>query len=404
MPAAQVSFIGSNGHTLAAQFHLPPGEARAFALFAHCFTCSKDLSAAVRIADSLEARGIGVLRFDFTGLGHSDGDFSTTNFSSNVGDLVAAAEWLEANHQAPSILVGHSLGGTAVLAAAHQLSSVAAIATIGAPADPAHVEGLLVHARDEIESKGIAEVSIGGRPFTIEKQFLDDIRDASILDQLATLDAALLICHSPVDSIVGVDNASKLFMAAKHPKSFLSLDKADHLLRRRQDATYVGDVIGTWASRFIAEPHAPEGRVVTTTGADYATDVRTGAHRLRADEPIAKGGNDTGPTPYDYLLAALGACTGMTLRMYADRKKWPLETVAVHLSHQKIHATDCDDCESGEGRVDIIQRVVEVSGDLSEAQRARLLEIANKCPVHRTLHGEIKVRSRLAESLDPHHS
>ncbi len=397
MSATQVSFTGSNGHALAAQLHLPPGETRAFALFAHCFTCSKDLSAAVRIANTLEARGIGVLRFDFTGLGQSGGDFAGTNFSSNVNDLIAAAGWLEANHQGPSILVGHSLGGTAALAAAGQLSSVVAIATIGAPADPVHIESLLVEARDEIESNGKADVSIGGRPFTIEKQFLDDIRAASILDHLATLNAAVLICHSPVDSIVGVDNASKLFRAAKHPKSFLSLDEADHLLRRRQDASYVGEVIGAWASRFIAATRAPASRVLTTTGADYATDVRTGEHRLRADEPIAKGGNDTGPAPYEYLLAALGACTGMTLRMYADRKKWPLETVAVHLSHEKIHAADCDDCERNEGRVDIIQRVVEVTGDLSATQRTRLLEIANKCPVHRTLHGEIKVRSRLAE-------
>ncbi len=398
MPSSRVSFAGSQTGTLAAELDIPPGGARAFALFAHCFTCSKDIRAAVRVARALEARGIGVLRFDFTGLGHSDGEFSETNFSSNVGDLVAAAAYLEANHQAPALLIGHSLGGAAVLAGAYKIASVKAVATIGAPADPGHVEHLLTGGRADIEERGEAEVSIGGRPFTIKKQFLDDIRESTILDRVADLRVALLVCHAPLDNIVGIENASRIFVAAKHPKSFLSLDNADHLLSRGDDANYVGNAIAVWADRYVPslEISSADG-VVTTTGKGFATSVDASGHRLLADEPRSVGGTETGPTPYDYLLAALGTCTGMTLRMYADRKKLPLESVTVRLSHSKVHADDCADCESGSGKVDVITRTLELHGELTDDQRTRMTQIADKCPVHRTLHNEIVVRTELAD-------
>lgn len=396
----KLRFENADGDALAARLDLPDGDSpSAYALFAHCFTCSKDLRAVGAISRALNRHGIGVLRFDFTGLGESEGDFADTNFSSNVGDLFVAANYLAEHYEAPRILVGHSLGGAAVLQAAHKLDSVQAVSTIGAPYDPEHVTRHLEGAIDDIKETGEARVQLAGRTFTIRKQFLDDLAATRMEETIRTLDRALLIFHSPVDQTVGVDNAAKIFQAAKHPKSFVSLDDADHLLTDRSDAEYLGVVLGAWAEKYVdrsaTESKGGEADVVTRTGDSYRTEIQAGRHSLIGDEPEDVGGDDEGPTPYGYLLSALGSCTGMTLRMYADRKEWPLAEAIVRLSHEKIHAEDCENCETEDGRVDRIEREIEVRGDLSDDQRDRLLEIANKCPVHRTLHGEIDVRSSL---------
>jgi len=400
MSFEKLRFENPEGDALAARLDLPDGESpRAFALFAHCFTCSKDLRAVGAISRALNRHGIAVLRFDFTGLGESEGDFADTNFSSNVDDLVVAADFLEEQYEAPRILVGHSLGGAAVLRAAHRLDSVQAVSTIGAPYDPEHVTRHLEDAVEDIKAKGEARITLAGRTFTIRKQFLDDLAGTKMEETIQSLDRALLIFHSPIDQTVGVDNAGRIFQAAKHPKSFVSLDDADHLLTDRADAEYVGVVLGAWAEKYVdrsrTESETTEGAVTARTGDAYRTEIQAGRHALVSDEPEDVGGDDAGPSPYDLLLSALGSCTGMTLRMYADRKEWPLEETIVRLSHEKIHAEDCDHCETEEGRVDRIEREIEVRGALSDAQRERLLEIANKCPVHRTLHSEVTVDSSI---------
>lgn len=408
----KAEFPGADGAVLAARLERPEGPVKAFALFAHCFTCSKDVFAAKRISRGLAERGIAVLRFDFTGLGNSEGDFANTNFSSNVGDLVAAAEWLGAAHGAPEILIGHSLGGAAVLAAAQRLDGVRAVATIGAPADPGHVEHLVSSAADAIERDGEAEVTIAGRSFRITKQFLDDIREQGFREGLGKMRKALLVCHAPRDETVSIDNATAIFTAAKHPKSFLSLDSADHLLSDHDDAIYVAEVLAAWASRYIPRqrdqdaaadrtgpPIAPDGGwVVYETGTGrFAQRATNGKHVLAADEPPSMGGDDTGPTPYDLLCLGLGACTSMTIRMYAARKDWPVERVAVRVSQDKIHAEDCAACETREGKVDRFDRAIHVAGPLDAEQRARLLEIADKCPVHQTLHRRNDIVTRLID-------
>ncbi len=401
---AMIQFPGASGELLAARLDLPAQAPRAFALFAHCFTCSKDTLAAARISAALTQQGIGVLRFDFTGLGGSAGDFANTNFSSNVGDLIAAATWLSANHGAPKILIGHSLGGAAVLAAAGNIAEAVAVATIGAPFDPAHVAHLIGPATAEIEAAGEAEVILSGRKFRIKKQFLDDINSQQSSAYIAALKKALLVMHSPRDSTVSIDNATQIFVAAKHPKSFVSLDTADHLLSGKEDASYVAAVLAAWASRYLgAAPAvavaAGDGTVTVaeTREGKFTQSIQIGAHQLRADEPVAAGGGDTGPSPYDLLLAGLGACTAMTLRLYADQKQWPLDRVTVHLKHDKVHATDCAECETKEGKIDRIDRNIEIEGALDDTQRARLLDIANKCPVHRTLHSEVWIPTRLVQ-------
>ena len=396
----KIEFPGATGSNLAARLDLP-AKPCAYALFAHCFTCGKDIFAAQRIAEALTARGIAVLRFDFTGIGASEGEFANTNFSSNVQDLVAAAEYLRQNHVAPSLLIGHSLGGAAVLAAAPHVPEATGVVTIGAPASAAHVTHNFAADLAEINEKGTAKVTLAGRSFTITKQFLDDVAGQNFLDGLAKLKKALLVCHAPRDEYVGIENATQIFVAARHPKSFLSLDTADHLLRKREDAIYLADVIAAWASRYLpaAEELAalPPGTVEvreTRTG-PLVQRVRAGRHVLIADEPVAAGGNDAGPGPYDYLLAALGACTSMTMRLYADRKGLAAERFSVRLSHRRVHAQDCADCETKEGNIGEITRDITIEGDIPEATRARLMEIADKCPVHKTLTHEIKIRSRL---------
>jgi putative redox protein len=402
MPSERFEFSNARGEKLAAVLDRPAGPAIAYALFAHCFTCGKDVLAAKRIAEGLTARGIAVLRFDFTGLGSSEGEFANTTFSSNVADLVAAAKHLRETASAPAILIGHSLGGAAVLAAAQHCPEVRAVATIGAPADPAHVTGLFKQHVSDIHQKGEVEVALAGRPFRIRREFLDDVAEQKLHGCLANLHKALLVLHSPTDDLVGIDNASAIFSAAKHPKSFVSLAGADHLLSKRADAVYVAEVIAAWSERYldmVPEPDMEpiEGVLVGETGnGKFEQSIVAGPHRYLADEPVSVGGNGSGPSPYEYLLAALGACTSMTIRLYADLKKIPLRHVSVRLTHDKIHAVDCEHCESKEGKIDRIERAVTLEGNLSAEQRAKLLEIADKCPVHRTLHSEIDVRTREA--------
>ena len=398
-----IHFPGAFGTALAARLDLPPTAPIAYALFAHCFTCSKDSLAAARISAALVEHGFGVLRFDFTGLGGSAGDFANTNFSSNVADLVAAAAWLREHHQAPRVLIGHSLGGAAVLAAAGQIAEAAAVATIGAPFDPGHVQHLLGSAAAEIAATGEAEVTLVGRKFRIRKQFLDDLAANGNGERIGHLRKALLVFHSPRDTTVDIENAARIYAAARHPKSFVSLDTADHLLTGKADAAYVAAVLAAWAGRYVnataaapaPTPATGEVTVMETREGRFTQDITAGAYHLRADEPATAGGNDSGFTPYDLLLASLGACTSMTLRMYAEQKKWPLERVTVQLRHNKIHAKDCAECETREGKIDRIEREIRLTGNLDAAQRARLMEIADKCPIHRTLHSEVLIKTRM---------
>ena len=407
MPHQRFQFTGSEGQQLAAALDLPEREPLAYALFAHCFTCGKDVLAAKRIAEALAAKGIAVLRFDFTGLGSSEGDFANSTFSSNVADLVRAADHLRETRKSPAILIGHSLGGAAILAAAALIPDAKAVVTIAAPSDPAHVTGLFADRIEDIREHGEVEVSLAGRPFQIRREFLDDIAEQHLLADVAKLHKALLVMHAPTDDTVGIDNATRIFVAAKHPKSFVSLAGADHLLTNRHDSAYVADIIAAWATRYLdpvapeqtADPgNAPRSVVVRETrNSKFQQTISTGPHHLLADEPAAAGGEDTGPGPYDFVLAGLGACTSMTMRIYADRKSLPLERVTVTLRHSKIHAEDCAECETKAGMLDQIDRVITMEGALDAEQHGKLMEIADKCPVHRTLTSEIRIVTRAAD-------
>ncbi len=402
MPAERFNFRSAEGLELAALLDRPDGPPEAVALFAHCFTCGKHNRAARRIAEGLKLQGVAVLRFDFTGLGASEGEFANTTFSSNVDDLVAAADHLRQTLAAPAILIGHSLGGAAVLAAAHRIAEARAVVTINAPSDPAHVAGLFRDRIADIHAQGEVEVTLAGRPFRIRRAFLDDIAEQMPTQHIATLHKALLVFHSPTDETVGIDSASHIFTSAKHPKSFISLAGADHLVSRPGDAAYVANVIAAWADRYLETPAEFEPAVDTAPGTVIVRETRkgtfqqeiiSGAHRLVAEEPVKVGGLDSGPGPYDLLLAALGACTSMTLRLYADRKQLPLTRTQVRLRHDKIHAADCAECETKEGTIDRIERAITLEGDLDPGQRARLMEMADKCPVHRTLTSKVEIRT-----------
>jgi putative redox protein len=408
MKRERLRFRGSQGGELVGRLERPVGESSALVLLVHCFTCSKDLKALGWISRALVERGMAVFRFDFTGLGESEGDFADTNFSSNLEDLALAGDFLRERLEAPKVLVGHSLGGAAVLAAARrEFPEAVAVATIGAPCDTEHLGRMLVSRAPEIESEGEAEVQLGLARFTVRRQLLEDLREQRMRQHIGELGKALLVMHSPVDEVVGVDHARRIYESARHPKSFVSLDDADHLLTDPQDARYVAEVLAAWAGRYV-EKGAPEvveraaegeqGQVTVIgggVGEGFAQEVIARNHRLRGDEPEAVGGTDTGPTPYDLLLAALGTCTSMTVRMYAERKGWALEGVRVTLSHARIHARDCAECQKTEGRIDRIERSIRFLGDLDEAQRTRLGEIADLCPVHKTLKNEIDIRTAL---------
>lgn len=405
MPTERFTFPGHSGHDLAARLDLPDGPHLATALLAHCFTCGKDIAAARRIAARLAAQGIAVLRFDFTGLGHSKGEFENTTFNSNVTDLIAAADTLAERGMAPALLIGHSLGGAAILRAAKRIPSAKAVVTIGAPFDPGHVTHNFGDALDRIARDGTAEVELGGRPIRIGREFIEDVKAEALAPDIATLGRALLILHAPRDDTVGIENATQIFIAAKHPKSFVTLDHADHLVTRPEDADYVADIIASWAGKYLDLRHpappigAPEGvtRVSEVDPSGFLQDVMAGPkHHVKADEPESYGGTDRGLTPYQFLAAGLGACTSMTIRMYARRKKWPLAHVAVDVTHNRVHAQDA---AVEIGPLDQFTRIITLQGALDADQRQRLLEIADKCPVHRSLEAGAQIKTELRTEL-----
>lgn len=404
METHKIHFKNKEGVQLKGRLDLPADQKpHNFALFAHCFTCNKNFNAVRNVSRALINRGFGVLQFDFTGLGSSKGDFSESNFSGNVEDLLAAAQFLEEEYQAPSLIVGHSLGGAAAIMAAARLDSIQAVATIGSPSNPQHVQHLFQNSLEEIKDSGQALVNIGGSPFTIKKQFLDDLSQMTLFKIVKGLRKAILILHSPQDATVGIENASELYGAAHHPKSFISLDRADHLLNREADSLYAGEVIGSWAKRYLPIRETVKlsstHQVVALLQKDdiFTTSLKAGNHYLTADEPKSANGNNFGPTPYELVASGLAACTAMTIKMYANRKEWPLEDVEVHITYKKDHAEDCKQQEDKGAKIDIFEREIKLTGDLDKDQQEKLIEIANKCPVHKTLHGEVLVRSRLLE-------
>lgn len=403
MPSRErTTFTNREGHELATAVELPDGEPRGFVLFAHCFSCGKDISAATRIARALTALGFGVMRFDFTGLGKSEGDFGNAGFSSNVHDLIDAADWLRDQHSAPAVLMGHSLGGTAVLAAADSVAECRAVVTIGSPSAPSHVIKQFADKRAEIEASGKAEVDLAGRPFTISSGFIEDLERQELAPRIGKLRRALLVFHAPLDPVVSVDEASKIFAAAKHPKSYISLDGADHLLTNTADAQYVAATTAAWLERYLPDeeqtrPSVEKGQVVVTEqNQKFLRGMFSDDHSWVADEPKAMGGDNLGPDPYEHLLAALGACTSMTIRMYANHKKLALDDLTVTLRHFREHAEDCEGCEDKAHQIDVIEREIELVGDLSDSEHARLMQIADRCPVHRTLEGDLAIRTQAA--------
>lgn len=399
----RINFTNRKGNRLSGVLHLPDTkDVQAYAVYAHCFTCTKSIKAAVTIANTLATHGIATLRFDFTGLGGSKGAFADSNFSTDINDVVDAANYLTQEHQAPQLLVGHSLGGTAVLAAAQYIESAKAVASIGSPADPAHILHLFEEHLSALELDGEADISLAGRPFVFKQEFVDDVKRHEI--NYRGLRKALMVMHSPTDDTVSPDEASKIFSRALHPKSFVSLDNADHLLSRTKDAQYAGDVLSSWAMRYIepqqTEPATAQGVLVSAnTQQGFLCNVTASGHQLIADEPISVGGTNLGPSPYDYLATALGSCTAMTLNMYARHKKIDLDKVSVDVTHSRIHAKDCVDCEKSDGQIDVLKRTVSLEGNLTEEQRARMLQIADRCPVHKTLENEIKIVSELTPEL-----
>ena len=402
MNIQKVTFSNTKNETLVGRLELPVNQhPHNFVIFAHCFTCNKNLSAVKNISRALTANGFGVLRFDFTGLGDSEGDFENTNFSGNVEDLIHAANFLKENYSAPTLIIGHSLGGAAAIFAGSKIESIKAVATIGAPSNPKHVQHLIQSSVEEIKTTGIANVNIGGRPFTIKKQFLDDIESKSLPDVAQKLRKALLVIHSPQDTTVGIQNAEDIYVAARHPKSFVSIDGADHLLSNKEDSNYVGKIISSWATRYV---NIPETEIINTqhdvvasldASEGFTTKMKVGNHYITADEPTSYGGHDFGPSPYELVSAGLSACTAMTIQMYSKRKGWDIENVEVHTKYSKTHAEDCKDCESTSAKIDTFHREIKLTGNLDEKQIQRVLQIADKCPVHKTLHSETQVITKL---------
>lgn len=404
MNLQKVLFYNKEGQQLAGRLELPANQLpHNFVLFSHCFTCNKNLMAIKNISKSLTSNGFGVLRFDFTGLGESEGHFADTNFSGNVEDLVAAAEYLRDTYKAPSLLIGHSFGGAAAIIAASEIPSIKAIATIAAPSNPVHVKNLLRSNIEEINVNGKAVVNIGGRDFTIKKQFLEDLETKTLPKIAKELRKPILIMHSPQDQIVAIKNAEEIYIAAHHPKSFISLDGADHLLSNKKDSSYAGSVISGWAKRYLEIPLgkriSSEHQVVASldSGDGFSASMKVGNHYMMADEPEDFGGNDFGPSPYELVSAGLSACTAMTIQMYVKRKGWDLQNIEVHTSYSKSHAEDCQDCESPGTKIDTFHRELKLSGSINEKQTKRILEIADKCPVHKTLYSETQVITRLID-------
>lgn len=405
MGATTIKFNNNEGATLSGKLELPvDGKPSHYAIFAHCFTCSKDLKAVRNITLALSQNGIGVLRFDFTGLGQSEGDFADTNFTSNVNDIAAAAAYLKEHYKAPSLLIGHSLGGTAVLMAGSQMDSIKAIATIGAPCEPEHVLHMLHQDIEKIREEGKATVRLAGRDFNIKSQFIEDLENQGMSKILKEMRGkALLVMHSPQDDTVHVQNARNIYEIAHHPKSFISLDGADHLLSSSKDSVYAGKLISSWVERYLPakkkEKLSTKEQVVARLDeGPFLTEIAAGNHNIIADEPLSVGGNDLGPGPYELVAAGLGACTAMTIKMYVNRKGWPLEEVKVHLNYDNRYVEDCENCENEDRKIGRFERIVEIKGDLDEKQKQRIMQIANKCPVHKTLEQGVTIHTVLKES------
>ena len=398
MKNKKLEIKNKKGLKLQAYLELPANqEPNYYAIFAHCFTCTSTFSAVKNISRALTSYGFGVLRFDFTGLGKSEGEFAESHFSANVDDLLAVSDYLKENHKAPSLLIGHSLGGSAVIVAASKLDNIKAVATIGAPATVNHVKYLFSHDFEDIKTKGEVKVNIGGRPFQINKEFVEDFDKTDLPTMVKNLRKPLLVMHSPIDVIVGIGNAEKIYKSAHHPKSFVSLDNADHLLSDNRDSQYVGNVIGAWVKRYFE----PVDNVMLDTDGEqlvahlnliennFTTSIQTQKHSFTADEPESVGGDDFGPSPYDFLSAGLAACTVMTLKLYAERKKWDLQEVFAYITYSKKHSDDLMLDIEKPMRIDHMSKKLKFIGNLSKEQKERLKEIASKCPVHKTLASKV---------------
>lgn len=398
MKSTKLKIKNRKGITLNANLELPANQKpNYYAIFAHCFTCSSSLSAVRNVSRALTQNGFAVLRFDFTGLGRSEGEFADSHFSANVDDLLDVHKYMEEYYQAPSLLVGHSLGGAAVLVAASKLETVKAVATVGAPSTVNHVKHLFSHQVEDSAEKGDVEVNIGGRPFVINQDFVEEFDKTDLPTIVKDLRKPLLIMHAPFDKIVGIENAEQLYKKAHHPKSFVTLDNADHLLTKEEDSQYVGEIIGTWAKRYF--PKA-KNKMLSTEGEqlvghlnivenNFTTEIQTKNHAFIADEPASVGGSDFGPSPYEYLNAALAACTVMTLKMYAERKKWDLREVYVYISHSRKHSDDLNLVTEQPKYLDHISKKLKLIGDLTTQQKDRLKEISSRCPVHKTIASEV---------------
>ncbi|MGM0636282.1 MAG: alpha/beta fold hydrolase [Bacteroidota bacterium] len=406
MEQKKITFKNKKGETLAGKIFLPVDrKPHSYAIFAHCFTCSKNLKTVKNISNGLTEEGYAVLGFDFTGLGESEGDFSETDFSHDIEDLIQAADYLKENYQPPNLIIGHSLGGTASIYAAKEIESIKAFVCIASPYQPKHVKHLFKADMDQIEKDGEAEVDVGGRNFKIKKSFLDDLEERSKENFLADIKKSFLVLHSPQDKIVAIENAEKLYKDAKHPKSFISLDGANHLLTDKQDSLYAGKVIAGWAMRYLDielnQPKIKSNHAVVAhlnQHDNFTTEMKLGNHYAKADEPKDVGGSDFGPNPYELVAGGLAACTAMTLQLYAKRKEWNLTDVEVHINHSKEHKKDSrstTEKDAKNPKLDQFERKIKLKGDLDEKQKKRLLEIANKCPVHRTLHSEVEVKTSL---------
>lgn len=394
MNTVRLEIENKKGLKLQAYLELPANEKpNHFAIFAHCFSCNSNFNAVKNISRALSNHGFGVLRFDFTGLGKSEGEFAESHFSANVDDLLAVNEYLTNNYKAPELLVGHSLGGAAVIVAGAKLENIKAVATVGAPATVTHVTHLFSHAIEDVAKKGEVKVHIGGRPFKINKEFVNDFSKTDLPEITKKLRKPLLVMHAPFDSVVGIENAHEIYHNAMHPKSFISLDNADHLLSNKADSLYVGNLIGTWADKYFP---LEENKMIATKGEqlvghlnlvedNFTTSIQTKNHSFIADEPAHIGGDDFGPSPYDFLSAALASCTVMTLKMYAERKKWDLQEVFVYITYSKKHSEDLGIDLEKPTRLDHLQKKLKFIGNLDDTQKNRLKEIASKCPVHKTL-------------------
>lgn len=403
MQSTKLYIQNAKGFQLQAYLELPANQQPSnYVIFAHCFTCSSSLKPVKNISRVLAAHGFGVVRFDFTGLGKSEGEFADSYFSANVDDLLAVNDYMKTHYQAPTLLVGHSLGGAAVIVAASQLDTVKAVATIGAPATIAHVKKHFSHHVQEIAEKGAVEVNIGGIPFKINQEFVDDFDKTDLPEITKHLRKPILIMHAPFDKIVGIDNAHQLYKNAHHPKSFISLNDADHLLLNEKDSRYVGNMIGTWVEAYFdTRNHA----VLDTEGEqlvghlnlledNFTTTIQTQKHSFTADEPKSVGGDDFGPSPYDFLGAALASCTAMTLKLYAELKKWDLQEVFVYITYSKKHSVDLQDLDKT-ARFNHLLKKLKFIGDLNDSQKRRLKEIASKCPVHKTLLSDIVIETEV---------